>query len=178
GDFESLDADAFGPGDLLLRAKYRFLDRNTWGLAAGLTLHFPTGNEDNFQSIGDTVVTPSIVASWQSARWDVHGSFGVDIKAGDLDRSGVRYGVGASFAVLERLTLLADVVGTSGFASQDITFFVAAARLGRHAWLTEVVGPGRFPSHDFSFSAPAPRLLPIRGKFHPPVQARAVGNGT
>jgi Putative MetA-pathway of phenol degradation len=149
GDFESLDADAFGPGDLLLRAKYRFLDRNTWGLAAGLTLHFPTGNEDNFQSIGDTVVTPSIVASWQSARWDVHGSFGVDINAGDLDRSGVRYGVGASFAVLERLTLLADVVGTSGFASDDITFFV-----------------------------PDPRLVTIRGEFDPPVQARAVGNGT
>jgi hypothetical protein len=149
GRFESLDANAFGPGDLLLRAKYRFLDRNTWGLAAGLALHLPTGNEDNFQGIGDTVVTPSIVASWQSARWDLHGSFGVDINAGDLERSGVRYGVGASFAALDRLTLLADVVGTSGFASDDVTFFV-----------------------------PDPRLVTIRGEFDPPVQARAVGNGT
>jgi outer membrane putative beta-barrel porin/alpha-amylase len=149
GQFESLDADAFGPGDLLLRAKYRFLDRNTWGLAAGLTLHFPTGNEDNFQGIGDMVVTPSIVASWQSARWDVHGSFGVDINAGDLNRSGVRYGVGASFAALDCLTLLADLVGTSGFASDDVTFFV-----------------------------PDPRLVTIRGEFDPPIQARAVGNGT
>jgi hypothetical protein len=149
GDFESLDADAFGPGDLLLRAKYRFLDRNSWGLAAGLTLHLPTGNEDDFQGIGDTVVTPSIVASWQSTRWDLHGSFGVDINAGDLNRSGVRYGIGASFAVLDRLTLLADVVGTSGFTSDDITFFV-----------------------------PDPRLVTIRGEFDPPVQARAVANGT
>ncbi len=149
GGFESLDGNAFGPGDLLLRAKYRFLDRNTWGLAAGLTLHFPTGNEDDFQGIGDMVVTPSIVASWQSTRWDVHGSAGVDINAGDLARSGVRYGIGASFAVLDRLTVLADVVGTSGFASDDITFFV-----------------------------PDPRLVTIRGEFKPPVQARAVGNGT
>ena len=149
GSFESLDATKFGPGDLLLRAKYRFLDRNTWGLAAGLTLHFPTGNEDNFQGIGDMVVTPSIIASWQSARWDVHGSFGVDINAGDLNRSGVRYGVGASFAALDRLTLLADLVGTSGFTSDDVTFFV-----------------------------PDPRLVTIRGEFDPPIQARAVGNGT
>ncbi len=149
GRFESLDADAFGPGDLLLRAKYRFLDRNTWGLAAGLTLHFPTGNENNFQGLGDMVVTPSLVASWQSARWDVHGSFGVDINASDIERSGVRYGVGASFAALDRLTLLADVVGTSGFTSDDITFFV-----------------------------PDPRLVTIRGEFDPPIQARAVANGT
>jgi hypothetical protein len=149
GSFESLDDDAFGPGDLLLRAKYRFIDRNTWGVAAGLTLHFPTGNEDNFQGIGSMVVTPSIVGSWQSTRLDVHGSLGVDINATSLVRSGVRYGVGASFAALQRLTVLADLVGTSGFSTEDVTFFV-----------------------------PDPRLVTIRGEFDPPITARQVGNGT
>jgi hypothetical protein len=149
GGFESLDANAFGPGDLLLRGKYRFLDRDGWGMAAGLTLHFPTGNEDDFQGIGDMLVTPSLVASWQSATLDLHGSFGVDIDGSDLARSGVRYGVGASYAVVERLTLLLDVVGTSGFADDDITFFV-----------------------------PDPRLVTIRGEFDPPISARATANGT
>jgi hypothetical protein len=149
GSFQSLDADAFGPGDLLLRAKYRFVDRNTWGVAAGLALHFPTGNEDNFQGTGDMVVTPSIIGSWQTTRLDVHGSLGIDINATSLVRSGVRYGVGASFAALDRLTLLADVVGTSGFSTEDVTFFV-----------------------------PDPRLVTIRGEFNPPITTRRVGNGT
>jgi hypothetical protein len=149
GDFESLDGDAFGPGDLLLRAKRRFLEGDSWDLAAGLTLHLPSGSEANFQGIGDVVVTPSLVGSWIGPAYEVHGSVGIDINSNDLQRSGVRYGVGVEWAPLERLTLLTELVGTSGFSTDDLSFFVADRR-----------------------------LVSIRGEFDPPLVARAVGNGT
>jgi hypothetical protein len=147
--FESLDGDAFGPGDVLLRGKRRFLEGDAWDLAAGLTLHLPSGSVANFQGIGDVVVTPSIVGSWIGPAYEVHGSVGIDIDADDLQRSGVRYGVGVEWAPLERLTLLTELVGTSGFATDDLSFFVADRR-----------------------------LVSIRGEFDPPLVARAVGNGT
>jgi hypothetical protein len=149
GEFESLDGNAFGPGDLLLRGKRRFLEGDSWDLAAGLTLHLPSGSEANFQGTGDVVVTPSLVASWIGPAMEVHGSFGIDIDSTDLQLSGVRYGVGVSWAPLERLTLLTDLVGTSGFSAEDLSFFVADRR-----------------------------LVSIRGEFDPPLVARAVGNGT
>jgi hypothetical protein len=149
GEFESLDGNAFGPGDLLLRGKRRFLEGDSWDLAAGLSLHLPSGSEANFQGTGDVVVTPSLVASWIGPAMEVHGSFGIDIDSTDLQLSGVRYGVGVSWAPLERLTLLTDLVGTSGFSADDLSFFVADRR-----------------------------LVSIRGEFNPPLVARAVGNGT
>ena len=148
-EFESLDGNAFGPGDLLLRGKRRFLEGDSWDVAAGLTLHLPSGSEANFQGTGDVTVTPSLVASWIGPAVEVHGSAGIDIDSTDLQRSGVRYGVGASWAPLERLTLLTDLVGTSGFSTEDLSFFVADRR-----------------------------LVSIRGEFDPPLVARAVGNGT
>ena len=149
GEFESLDGNAFGPGDLLLRGKRRFLEGDSWDVAAGLTLHLPSGSEANFQGTGDVMVTPSLVASWIGPAVEVHGSAGIDIDSTDLQRSGVRYGVGVSWAPLERLTRLTDLVGTSGFSNDDLSFFVADRR-----------------------------LVSIRGEFDPPLVARAVGNGT
>ena len=149
GSFESLAGDKVGPGDLLLRVKHRFLDRNRWGLAAGLALHLPTGSEDNFQGIGDVLVTPTVVASWMSERLDLHGSLGVYLDASAVQRSGVRWGLGVSWAARQRVTLLCDMVGTSDFHNDDVTFFV-----------------------------PDKRLVTIRGEFAPPVSARVVGDGT
>jgi hypothetical protein len=149
GAFESLDGNAFGPGDVLLRGKHRFLEGDGWDVAAGLTLHLPSGSEANFQGIGDVVVTPSLVGSWIGPAWEAHGSVGIDINSDDLQRSGVRYGVGVEWAPLERLTLLTEVVGTSGFSTDNLSFFVADRR-----------------------------LVSIRGEFNPPLVARAVGNGT
>jgi hypothetical protein len=149
GSFESLEGNKVGPGDLLLRAKYRFLDRNTWGLAAGLALQLPTGNEENFQGLGDVLVTPTFIASWMNERFDLHGSLGVYFDASAVQRSGVRWGVGASWAARQRVTILCDVVGTSDFRNDDVTFFV-----------------------------PDKRLVTIQGAFDPPVSARVVGDGT
>src|SRR5262249_34410917 len=138
-----------GPGDLLLRAKRHFLQRGSWDLAAGFAMQLPSGSEANFQGLGDVLVSPSIIASWIGPSMEAHGTFGVDIDAGALHRRGVRYGLGGSHAPIDRLPLLLDLVGTSGFSKDDLSFFVADRR-----------------------------LVSIRGEFNPPLQAQAVGNGT
>ena len=149
GAFQSLDNTAFGPGDLLVRAKRHLLQRGSWDVAAGLTMELPTGKAQNFQGLGDVVVSPSLIASWIGPSMEAHGTFGIDINANDEQRSGVRYGIGMSYAPIERLTVLTDLVGTSGFSEDDLSFFV-----------------------------PDRRLVSIRGEFNPPLQAQAVGNGT
>lgn len=147
--FSSLDDDSLGAGDLLLRAKRRFYEWNSVDVAAGFSLRLPSGNPDNFQGIGDVILTPSLIASWIGPAVELHGSLGVDIDASDLQQSALRWGVGASWAPLERLTLLVDLIGTTQFSDDDLTFVV-----------------------------PDPRLVTIRGEFNPPLQARAVGNAT
>ena len=149
GSFESLAGDKVGAGDLLLRAKHRFFTRNKWGLAAGFVVHLPTGSVDNFQGIGDVLVTPTFIASWLSSTLDLHGSLGVYFDASAVQRSGVRWGVGVAWAARQRVTLLCDVVGTSDFVNDDLSFFV-----------------------------PDTRLASIRGEFDPPVSARVVGGST
>jgi outer membrane putative beta-barrel porin/alpha-amylase len=68
----SVDDDATGVGDLLLRTKYHFLSLNGFNLASGLSLRLPTGDEDDFQGLGDVVVTPYLTVSQEYGRFDFH----------------------------------------------------------------------------------------------------------
>ena len=54
-EVRSTSDDPVGIGDLLLRTKYHLIDNNGFNLAAGLTLRLPTGDEDDFQGLGDTM---------------------------------------------------------------------------------------------------------------------------
>ena len=62
-EVRSSSDDPVGIGDLLLRTKYHLIDTYGFNLAAGLTLRLPTGNEDDFQSLGDTMTTPFLALS-------------------------------------------------------------------------------------------------------------------
>lgn len=117
----SSDDSATGVGDLLLRTKYQFIDEETFDFASGLTLRIPTGDEDDFQGIGDTTLTPFFSVSQVYGAVDLHLSTGVEINTEDLDRSRVRYGAGASYQIGERLALLADVIGSSGLADDELS---------------------------------------------------------
>lgn len=117
----SVDDSATGVGDLLLRTKYHFLDADDFDLASGLTLRIPTGDEDDFQGIGDTTLTPFFSVSQVYGPIDLHLSTGVEINTEDLDRTRVRYGAGATYQIGARLALLADVIGSSGVANDELS---------------------------------------------------------
>ncbi|HJY82497.1 MAG TPA: transporter [Candidatus Binatia bacterium] len=123
-EVQSASGDKSGFGDLLLRTKYHFFDANGFNLAAGLALRVPTGNEDNFQGLGDTTLTPFVALSQEYGRFDLHASSGIEINFEDSDRSRVRYGGGVTVQLIERLAIVADVIGSSNLQTDRISLDV------------------------------------------------------
>lgn len=121
---KTVDDDAVGVGDLLLRTKYHFLSSNSFNLASGLGLRIPTGDEDDFQGLDDVVVTPFLAASQEYGRFDFHLQAGVDINADDTERSRVRYGAGVTVQLIEQAAFLLDIIGSSNVTDQDISVTV------------------------------------------------------
>jgi hypothetical protein len=113
-------------------------------LAAGLTARLPTGNADNFQGLGDFVLTPLFIASRAIGRNDVHLNVGFDVDTQQLGRSRVRYAVGVTLHVIDRVAFLLDFLGSSGVA--DDTFTTGAGQ-------TEVVARS-----DNVFAAPGLKI--------------------
>ena len=118
----TLDDDATGVGDLLLRTKYHFLSSNGFNLASGLSLRLPTGDEDNFQGLNDVILTPYLALSQEWSRFDFHFQAGFDVNTDDTERSRARYGIGLTTQLIERLAFLIDIIGSSSLTEQDISF--------------------------------------------------------
>jgi hypothetical protein len=116
----SFDDDALGVGDLLLRTKARVLDSEALLGAVGLVLRVPTGDEEDFQGLGDVTLTPFLAASREFGPVEIHASSGIDIDVEDTDRSRVRYGGGFAWQLGQNVDLMFDVVGSSSMFSNDI----------------------------------------------------------
>jgi hypothetical protein len=126
--FTNFDDDKAGVGDILLRTKYHLYGRDGFNLAGGLTLRVPSGDEDNFQGLGDTTLTPFFALAQEYGPLDFHVSSGVEFNFDDSDRNRIRYGGGVTLQLLEQVAFLVDVVGSSGLKkdriSQNVTQFV------------------------------------------------------
>ena len=126
--FTKFDEDKVGVGDIQLRTKYHLYGAGGFNLAGGLTLRVPSGDEDNFQGLGDPTVTPFFSLAQEYGRFDFHASSGVEFNFDDSDRSRIRYAGGVTLTLIEQLALLVDVVGSSGLKqdriSQTVTQFV------------------------------------------------------
>lgn len=145
------DDDALGVGDLQLRAKYLLKESGPLKGAAGLSLRIPTGEEDDFQGVGDVTVTPSAVLSRPFGPHDVHLSFGMEVDADDLERTQGKYGVGISLGLEEYFTVNADVIGTSQLFDEELSSFVA----GRDVFEVRGAAGDVFSSEDVKFKAAA-----------------------
>lgn len=115
------DADAVGVGDVITRTKYRFVDAGLAALAAALALRVPTGSTEDFHGLGDTTVTPTLIASRTFAAHEVHGSIGVEFNADDSERQRLRYGAGVTLQPFDRLAFPVDVVGSSSFTDDEFS---------------------------------------------------------
>ena len=115
----SLSDEAFGVGDVLLRAKY-MLFRSRWvDGAAGLGLSLPTGNQADLQGTGTTRVQPALIFSqtfWN--RVEPLLNVGVDCNADNVDRSVVRWATGGTAQLLDRLSLSLVFLGRHELARQ------------------------------------------------------------
>jgi len=124
----SSSEDATGPGDVQVRTKYLLGRGRHLRYAAGFALRAPTGDEDDFQGIGDVTLTPSGVVSYVFGRNDAHLNLGIEVNADDLERSRVVYGTGVSMGLHELLTANIDIIGTSQFVDDDISILLRGQR--------------------------------------------------
>ena len=93
---QSAFARSSGFGDVLLRSKYVVHRGEPFDIAAGLGLSFPSGDQDDFQGTGNYRVQPGVILSSVIAdRVEPLLNVGVDINADNVDRSIVRWAVGA-----------------------------------------------------------------------------------
>ena len=114
---------ASGVGDLMVRAKMTMAGGATNGVAAGVDVHLPTGDEMNLLGSGTTGLQPFVI--WSGARGNVsphaNASYkwnGSSVLAGN-PATGERarfpdhasYAVGADVSVNPRLTVAFDVIG-------------------------------------------------------------------
>lgn len=106
--------DATGIGDLVVRAKFLMWAGDRLRVMSNLAVRTPTGDADDFHGLGDTVVTPGLASSLRFGRAEVNAGVGLDLDADDLERSRVRYVLGGTLAVQSWLSLVLELVGSSG----------------------------------------------------------------
>ncbi len=112
-------ARATGFGDLLLRAKYVVLREQPVDLAAALGVSFPSGDRDDFHGTGEYRVQPGLIVSRVIAeRFQPLLNLGVDLNAGDVNRSVFRWAVGSTATVAGPLTAAVVFLGRNELSAQ------------------------------------------------------------
>ncbi len=115
----SVSDNHLGVGDLQLRSKYRFKPIAGFGTAAGLTFRFPTGSQDDFQGFGDFTLEPFFVTARDFGAFNVHAATGFQIDPESLDRTRIRYGGGVAWQALDRVAIIADIIGSSNITTEE-----------------------------------------------------------
>jgi len=111
---------ASGIGDILVRAKYVVAQYDEGGLAAGVDLRLPTGDEDELLGIGTTQATAMFIGSRRYGRLSPHFNVGYtfsgesDSELGFLAPLGndeFAYTFGTEIEASPRVTVNADLLG-------------------------------------------------------------------
>lgn len=130
----SNSATATGIGDVTLRGKYELYQGEHLGLAAGVDVRLPTGDEENFLGSGATGVKPFGVISY-SGRVSPHAEIGYEVNGksilagnfvavsantkGSLPNRFV-YTIGADVSIIKRLTGAFDFYGQRLFSAPEL----------------------------------------------------------
>ena len=129
----SASNSASGIGDVTLRGKYEIYGGERLGVAAGIDVRLPTGDESNFLGSGTTGVKPFGVVSY-NARVSPHAVIGYEwngksILAGEFVATPTTkgsmpnrfvYTVGADVSIVKRLTAAFDIYGQRFFSVPEL----------------------------------------------------------
>lgn len=142
---DGLDSHAFnesgsksGVGDIVVRSKYNFMSKPSLGLAAGLDVRLPTGDEANLLGSGATQAKLYLIAGGAAKRFSPRATAGYTVSSGGSDFTGdlpneASYSAGFDLALHPRATLTADLLGRTLFDTgrivDDTRTFSYALRL-------------------------------------------------
>jgi hypothetical protein len=118
-------ASAGGIGDVTFRAKWTALKLERTGVAVGVDLRAPTGNDLNFLGSGAVGVRPFAAVDYRG-RISPHASIGYEANGSSIlastDQSTAKslpnfltYTAGADFGILKMLSVTGDLLGTTYF---------------------------------------------------------------
>ncbi len=153
----SSSGTATGVGDILVRAKYRFASMENRGLAAGVDLRLPTGDEENLLGSGAAGATFMLIGSSSYGRLAPHFNvgYGFSGKGAVIDvPNEFAYRFGTEFVASPRATLAVDFLGRT---------LVNAGRLTLQTTNTELVPLEEYVPNDDSLNLAS---LALGGKFN------------
>jgi hypothetical protein len=117
-------ASAHGLGDVALRSKIRLLTQEQGGVALGVDLRLPTGDQEAMLGAGTSRTLVSGIWSTTAGPFAPHASFGFEYWSNpfriydplvqapiDAGRHGVAYTAGAEWAATDRVTVNGELVG-------------------------------------------------------------------
>lgn len=112
----SESGEASGLGDVLLRAKYRLVTGAGGGLAAGVDVRLPTGDDKNLLGAGATSATFTVIGSSTRGAFGPHVNFAYTA-VGESEITALpnefSYKVGTELIAAPTVTLSADLIGRS-----------------------------------------------------------------
>jgi len=109
----SRSGQASGLGDVLLRAKYRFSDRENIQFAGVADIRFPTGDELDLLGTGEWSGRAAFIASLNNPAVSPHLNLGYAQTGGEDGSGEVDYVFGVDWAVDPKLTVAVDFLGRS-----------------------------------------------------------------
>jgi len=109
-----VDDEKTGFGDLILRGKARFLE-HAWGTFGGLTeFTLPTGEKDNY--LGDDAFKARFLLLYSQGlfndRLHFHLNGGGKVTTQTSQKNTLEYGSAVDFSVTQRLSLVAELIGS------------------------------------------------------------------
>jgi len=122
----SLGGSATGLGDVVVRSQYRVLDFAGGGIAGGVDVRLPTGDQNDLLGAGGQTKMFAIVSGGRG-RFMQHANFGYTATWGTVPNVGllatlgaptdlpdeINYAAGLEFVVESRLTIVGDILGRS-----------------------------------------------------------------
>lgn len=126
---DGASGSAQGLGDVLLRAKYHWLQGETHNVAAALLVKTATGDEDEFLGTGDNTVRLLLIYSRSFGPFTPHLNVGYEFNLDDSEQNSLEYAAGFDFGA-EKFTLAVSILGSREFSGDGIADTITNGAFG------------------------------------------------
>jgi hypothetical protein len=116
---DNASGSARGLGDVLLRAKYHWLQSEQHNLAVAVQLKTATGDDEDFLGTGDTTLRPLLIYSRTFGSFTPHVNLGYEVNFNDSDQNSIEYAAGFDFGV-QKFTVALSVLGSRELGGDGI----------------------------------------------------------
>lgn len=113
-------ASAIGIGDIVARAKWRFLPKKPFDTAVLADVSLPTGEKENFLGTGEVRTKVTLVVSKSVRRMIPHVNVGYEVNFGESKLNLIDYRVGTEYAVRQSLTMSGEILGIVRPSAQSL----------------------------------------------------------